>query len=734
MSHVHQDTWFKKKSASLPSRGQMIWYMVCCPVDTEADAVSRLHDAEGSAYRHASSPETKPAQQTEPREPALDPGQISRNLHYEISSDIVSRHVQNNFIESTSPGLLSMHVLPSPKVLSSPPIPSPITDITETSDTATPSSRYEQLRTYIEENQEDLRDARDDLLGSRFRLRTQRRDLRTTREKTVSRVGGAFDIMRRYFLSNGVDVPDELQTAWTEVDAVRDELGEKEINYEAAEQAYDKEEREYTEKEGLFVDDLSASDSMPTVPVQPAPPADYLDGLTRFSFGPSDVELVPAMPEDLILPPPPTYLTTPEFASGSPTGTPVFEATRHVTPRKHNSVLRSGDATPTQQTPYTGRVMGADGCSHALVKWSDTRNQIEEWMLQSLKSSPLQIRWLKSLVPQGEMSDEDWWQLVDRYWHSDSLDDPVYHTGETIVSGGTVSQVVSSLRDREMLDTVIENNFTAEPSNTAPLLPGDQLVDALELVSFPTRIKPRDLVDVPRRVTFELESQSNRSASTELSHASHSSGPECSSTSTFDDNSSCHSSRDADTIRHGQSGRRDPANTGGCGDNAWEANSTSPEFRSYTPYTRSQAGHGPADAQYGAVCSRSSSDDGSAEPRDSVTHPDTTKFEDCNLASPPPESSHAESTLVRGTRSKFAGARFQTRYPFAPFIWVRSPKPWSLPLLRLNPLPSPSFEDPSNQSSRNRLENTPFVSASNAPFRLPGPSTLPGTSSSDLYY
>jgi hypothetical protein len=334
--------------------------------------------------------------------------------------------------------------------------------------------------------------------------------------------------MRRYFLSNGVDVPDELQTAWTEVDAVRDELGEKEINYEAAEQAYDKEEREYTEKEGLFVDDLSASDPMPTVPVQPAPPADYLDGLTRFSFGPSDVELVPAMPEDLILPPPPTYLTTPEFASGSPTGTPVFEATRHVTPRKHNSVLRSGDATPTQQTPYTGRVMGADGCSHALVKWSDTRNQIEEWMLQSLKSSPLQIRWLKSLVPQGEMSDEDWWQLVDRYWHSDSLDDPVYHTGETIVSGGTVSQVVSSLRDREMLDTVIENNFTAEPSNTAPLLPGDQLVDALELVSFPTRIKPRDLVDVPRRVTFELESQSKRSASTELSHASHSSGPECS--------------------------------------------------------------------------------------------------------------------------------------------------------------------------------------------------------------
>ncbi|KAH4973694.1 hypothetical protein HBI24_120210 [Parastagonospora nodorum] len=51
-----------------------------------------------------------------------------------------------------------------------------------------------------------------------------------------------------------------------------------------------------------------------------------------------------------------------------------------------------------------------------------------------------------------------------------------------------------------------------------------------------------------------------------------------------------------------------------------------------------------------------------------------------------------------------------TRYPFAPFIRVKSLEPWTLPLLRLTPIPTLSFDDLTIANHSSRLEN-----------RLPGP-------------
>jgi hypothetical protein len=105
--------------------------------------------------------------------------------------------------------------------------------------------------------QEDLGDARDSLVGSRFRLRTRRRQLQTTHEQAVSQVGETSELMRRYLLSNELDLPNDLRSAWSRVDATRDTLGGLDADFEEEEENYNKEDWQYTLKERNFVESLS---------------------------------------------------------------------------------------------------------------------------------------------------------------------------------------------------------------------------------------------------------------------------------------------------------------------------------------------------------------------------------------------------------------------------------------------------------------------------------------------
>jgi hypothetical protein len=97
----------------------------------------------------------------------------------------------------------------------------------------------------------------------------------------------------------------------------------------------------------------------------------------------------------------------------------------------------------------------------------------------------------------------------------------------------------------------------------------------------------------------------------------------------------------------------------------------------------------------------------------------------------PPDEEHP---IYSWAEHRLRAARGRTRHPFAPFIRVKSPEPWSLPLLRLTPLPSPDSENRSLAASLRRLENVPFVAFSDSPFRLPGPSKFLALSSADRFH
>ncbi|KAF2996445.1 hypothetical protein E8E13_003718 [Curvularia kusanoi] len=104
--------------------------------------------------------------------------------------------------------------------------------------------------------QEDLRDARESLLGFRFRLRSKRRELKLAREKAGSKAGEALTLTRRYLQEQGIEFTDEMIAVFSEVDTLRDELGIQEVNYEEVEAEFDSEEWKYTQQEEDVIETL----------------------------------------------------------------------------------------------------------------------------------------------------------------------------------------------------------------------------------------------------------------------------------------------------------------------------------------------------------------------------------------------------------------------------------------------------------------------------------------------
>ncbi|KAH8727756.1 hypothetical protein GQ44DRAFT_769826 [Phaeosphaeriaceae sp. PMI808] len=417
-------------------------------------------------------------------------------------------------------------------------------------------NHYESLLDRIEEQQEDLRDARDSLVGSRFRLRNKRQDLRETREKTVGRVGEVFQSMKRYFLSKDVDMPHEMKSAWFEVETLRDLLGEQEIGYEKLEESYNLEEWKYTARERSFVEGLSAGSPLPDTKASLLPHKGFPGDLTHFSFGPQDMEYLPNAIGELHAPSSPAeFIMTEE--------TWDFKSNSKVLATPESNMILS--STPVSNFRYIipdPRMVDFIQCPRetyrydARVKRADVREDINAWMLEVLLSSSLQKERLKNLLPGSVRSESSCWDLVNKYWRSDDSEIAPFRTGDTTVASATASQGLTSHARKDLLDNSKFSDSETRPLSITPLAPKDQLVDALDAFEIPTKVRRGDLVEMPPRVTFATPDQSTQSDYTQfLVPASRSllSGPEHSSVSTIDANLHFDSSVPTDMINSAKS-------------------------------------------------------------------------------------------------------------------------------------------------------------------------------------
>ena len=591
-------------------------------------------------------------------------------------------------------------------------------------------NRYEDFLSRIEVHQEALRDARDDLVGSRFRLRTKRQELRATEEATASRMRSTFDLMRTLLLKQGLNVPEEVHSAWADVDTMRDTLGEQEVGYEQAEKDYNLEEWQYTEKERDFLEHISRDTPLSEAPVAKFPPPDFSGRPIEFPYTSMEVGAISTTPEQSI-----SFPTIVDFRA--PVGTQFDDL-------EIEQLSRSTSAQPTTKVgsdiPHIDQAYCDSPSSLKTSKWSKIRQMIDDWMLGCLESSPLQRRWLESLVPEMNLNDEQRWILIKQHWRTDSPHDSTYHTGDTTIHGSTISEAISVDDDQNSFydDSLVTDSDTG-PSSIHPLLPDDRVAGTLASFDNPSKIKTSDL---ERHVKFQLETESSKSVSTQptVMHLSSSHGedhsslaPESFQSSTATDSRvSYHPDRPSSTqFTERPAGSSfselDPSSSFLEIDETYQGPSLG-----ITGLERSQLDEKRSDISNTAELAVPESPDTHLE----YKNPDTlqNKGMEYICVSPPavvfqnsamldPDTPTLQDELSQEEiRDSIYRSRSHTRHPFAPFIRVKSPQPWSLPLLRLTPLPTPLYASSDNDG---RLENIPFVTISDTPFRLPGPFSSP---------
>ncbi|KAH7409819.1 hypothetical protein DE146DRAFT_604907, partial [Phaeosphaeria sp. MPI-PUGE-AT-0046c] len=367
----------------------------------------------------------------------------------------------------------------------------------------------------IEKDQEDIRDAREGLLGSRFRLQVQRRELLNIREKTATQAGATFDLVRKYLITINVALPDEIKLAISATEQLRNELGGQEVEYDEAEKAYNLEEWEYTSKESKFIDDMCGATPVPDHAIKSAPTMDYPDGASRFSLGRQDIENIVAEAEGDV----PHELLDIQGVLVDDDG--PNEVPNTVAGEVHETYAESDgqrSASTHDLTADTSRslLFAELDPNHTRLKWAGTRRSIDEWLLHALEHSRFEKAQFQVWLSE-HTDNEGWWSFVDQHWYPESPDGSHHHMADTTISEEGSSGPVSSNAMHNLFDAPDTPESAVRHFSDPPLIAEDRIVDALDDVNFPTDIEPRDLVDWPLGPT-KTRSRSSKTRSISTRH------------------------------------------------------------------------------------------------------------------------------------------------------------------------------------------------------------------------
>lgn len=565
----------------------------------------------------------------------------------------------------------------------------------------------------IEDEQEDLRDARDDLVGHRFRLQSKRRELRILRETSSTRSGTAYSLIQQHLFKSGIELPSDIKEVLDEADELRNRFGMMENEYEKAEEDYNLEEWKYTQKETAFVENLPGNEPLSYQPFQrvfsEAGPAE----LTQFAIGSSDVPIVQrpvaaSQSSDLGL------LTT-EIETDL---CGVSELSiLNIPPLRESSPIKGSRKTepPLRTISHTvkSRPHSEADIDRARSNWSVTRKRIEEWLLGTLLGSTLQTTRLKEMLPQSPEDSETLRDLIIQHWDSDSPEISVFHTGETTISqsGGT--------RTNNVLDTVTETPPPADipfeyPRRSqgfdfAPITPSSHYSDVLCAGTEPPNL-PFDV--------FHLSLMPPRPTTSD-------------NTSLYEKGTSQNTSPILLRLDQSDKHNTDPHDETQYLENTWSitdfatqdteySNSHEPASRTIQlhPVARSERSTNGKEEQKGLMSQLPSAIPPAATQSHSVetasNHQWSTSVSmdrtDSLFIETPTQRQHT----LQDARSSRSG--LDTHISFDPSIQVDEKKFWSLPWVRLTPVSKSS-----NFSYSRSLDPIPFVWDSDTTFRLPGP-------------
>ncbi|KAF1832450.1 hypothetical protein BDW02DRAFT_581207 [Decorospora gaudefroyi] len=470
--------------------------------------------------------DTLPAQPSPPGHP-LPPQSIPTPMESNAHHDDFSRNDKVMNRPSTSSVQSSYHefrtIPPPPLTPPPPPLPtlvppnyegySPLADRTSI-------QRQTNWAERIQQRQEDIRDLRDELVGSRFRLAQKRRELRTLREKAGVQAGSAFSSIQKFLHERGFNLPDEIASAFSIATSLRDELGLIEADYDEAEDEYDTSEWEYTKKETDFVDTLADMEQT----ILPAPAglrvqSEATQGLTHRSQGPSedwDFSMSEHMPRSS---PTCANVDAPDTAVKSPDVLPACGRDFTFKDRTATSLSDLGfSSSGVQKARPIYRSFSETDLEHARLDWPSHRGRLDIWLLDALWCSPLEKVRLRALLSERGLDDDSWWNLVNQHWNAESPPASYVHESDNTPPYAVASHSFPDATVNLPPRTSEYSELGPSIQMTGALVAHDFIIDALEETDIPHMIQPDDFMqsaygqDPPRIRVRGPSNASSRSA------------------------------------------------------------------------------------------------------------------------------------------------------------------------------------------------------------------------------
>lgn len=537
--------------------------------------------------------------------------------------------------------------------------------------------RYLALRARLEQEIEGLQDARDDLIGFRYRLSKQRREYKDFRHEAEKSATEAEDALQAFLVQEGIVLPHDIQEKLSTAKELGKHVAELGAGLDEAEEKYDLEEWQYTVKEKKFVEHLPGEELTPHNPLliqspQQASPTNFSSpafsdaqlcfdqqGFVSSSQCSYDSGHLFDPAKDLV------------DQNGSDEKPPM--TTNHLsTPRAIELLSREPE---TYESGLDGSTLSHhnmdDHSASAKALWSNTRIRINEWRIDVLSKSEFEQILLKQLVPQKGMSDAEWFQLIRQISDSNSPQDDAFHTGDTIISSGDISQLIA-----------IPDTHHSPVSRTLEIVNHNQLSLDHWGVNGPNLNPPHPYEPLMSSRNEAFSTEERLRASYSVHKCIH---PQNSDLDSDGHRGDLHDSNLLTMLSDGHLNIQ----------SALDLNRTEHQHRVHLET--------PMENQ------RPLSLGDTLEPKELATSLYT-------IYSPRPslvtkEDDQSVTAMHPVQDSIVTDARFSE-----PYIRIESPEPWALPLLRLTPL-ADIFES----GHRHNLEDVPFVFTSKAPYRLPGP-------------
>ncbi|EAT89692.1 hypothetical protein HBH56_018350 [Parastagonospora nodorum] len=404
---------------------------------------------------------------------------------------------------------------PGPPVPPPPPSDSSSSNIDTTGSEASGQvsiDRSHRNKLHVEHKHESLRDARDDLVGHRFRLGAKRDELRVAREDAGIRAGAAFSSVQNFLRQKDIHLPDHIAQEFSDAGALRDKLGQMDAEYDEKEQDYNFLEWNYTKTERAFVEDFANTlhtwDQTETAGVYEIRQERdrELQDLTRHSF----THALPDLIDDAV---------EMDGSENSDEGITLHGLSRSRNTREPMIMERRVAGLRKAHDPFGYVTTAEDISTISKAGGDDSAGQIyhrvESWMMETLLGSFYHQSRLRAELDDNDMDDVTWWKLSMRHWTTERPSTFVLHPGESTVSNEDAMLTESRLATESTMNpgaSIYRKSVVR--SHDMNMFPGLHSNDETE-DNAPITIEPIDIggcaieVDTPQITVQDVEQGQN---------------------------------------------------------------------------------------------------------------------------------------------------------------------------------------------------------------------------------